>query len=189
MERIREFVDYLRGGYPWSLRFLGAGSALLAAGILITSVPESPLLNAIGVTAIQKRAAALANAVYWSARAIMNRSSTETPTTLFGNLEGVDPTGKLIATVPTGRQWVRHYLHVADATVVDVYGVAKLVRPLRNEDARFDIYRGDQAVVWMQGVPFNVKLIEAGVAMPDPHPPTNIVAASFAAYYWSLTRQ
>lgn len=85
-------------------------------------------------------------------------------------MEGVDQAGKLIVTVPNGSKWVRHYFALADIDITDIYGEAQQVGALRLEDAKFEVYSDGQAVVWVRGVPFNVKLIESGVAKPDPTP-------------------
>jgi len=56
------------------------------------------------------------------------------------------------------------------------------------ENARFDIYGQEQVVTWIRNTPLNVKLIEAGVAKPDPKPPTNIFDLAFATYYWGIAK-
>jgi len=189
MDRIGEWVDTLRFDHPAAYRGVVAVFVLVVIGIAFLMLPKSPMLQAMGVTGIQKRASALSNAIYWSSRAALNgKSSTEKPITLYGNMEGIDRDGKLIVTVSAGNKWVRYSWVLADTVITDIYGVAQQVGALRLEDAKFEVYRREQAVVWVRGVPFNVKLIEAGLATPDPTPPTDIVDVAFATYYWGIVR-
>lgn len=184
-----DWIDALRFDHPYVYR---VGMLVSIAAVVLCSfllLPESPMLRAMGVTGFQMRVSALTNALYWSSRARMNaKATTDSPKVYYGNMEGVDATGKLIVTVAEGGHWVRHYFGVADVVLTDIYGVAWQVGALRLEDAKFEVYRDEQAVIWVRGVPFNVKLIEAGVAKPDPTPPTNIVDVAFATYYWGIAR-
>lgn len=187
--KLSDAIDTLRFDHPGAYRSLLA--ACIGAAVVITflMLPDSPLLRAMGITGMQKRVTALSNALYWSTRAALNaKSSTEKPIVLYGNMEGIDQAGKLIVIAPSGSQWVRHSLALADTVITDLYGVAQQVGALRLEDAKFEVYHGDQAVIWVRGVPFNVKLIEAGVAKPDPSPPTDIVDIAFATYYWGIAK-
>lgn len=184
-----DWIDALRFDHPGVYRAVWVTSAAALAISGFFMLPDSPMLRAMGVVGVQKRVGALTNAVYWSSRAAMNNNSaTDKPDVLYGNMEGVDSTGKLIVTVSDGNKWVRHYFALADIVITDIYGVAQQVGALRLEDAKFEVYRGDQVVVWVRGVPFNVKLIEAGVAKPDPTPPTDIVDTAFATYYWGIAK-
>lgn len=184
-----DWIDALRYDHPYIYRVGMSISISVVVLLGFLFLPESPMLRAMGVTGFQTRVSAFTNALYWSSRARMNgKSTTDTPKVFYGNMEGVDASGKLIVTVAEGGHWVRHLLCVADVVLTDIYGVAWQVGALRLEDAKFEVYRDDQAVIWVRGVPFNVKLIEAGVAKPDPTPPTNIVDVAFATYYWGIAK-
>lgn len=183
------WADNLRYDHPGTYRALWVAGIVTAGFIVFFMFPDSPLFRAMGVTGAQKRVSALGNALYWSSRAAMNnKSSSDKPRVLYGNMEGVSRDGKLILTVPNGSQWVRYNFALADTVITDIYGVAQRVGALRLEDAKFEVYLGDQAVVWVRGVPFNVKLIEDGVATPDPSPPTDIIDLAFATYYWNIVK-
>lgn len=188
--RVADWVDTLHYDHPGLYRGLLVSAVIMVIGITFLMLPDSPLLRAMGIMGVQKRVAAFSNALYWSSRAAVNgkSSSTNKPIVRYGNMEGIDSAGKLIVTVPNGTQWVRYNITLADIVITDIYGVAQQVGALRLEDARFEIYHDNQAVIWVRGVPFNVKLIEAGVAKPDPTPPTDIVDTAFATYYWGIAK-
>lgn len=184
-----DWLDTLRYDHPRAWRTLWAGciTTVLFIGFLL--LPSSPMLRAMGVTSVQERISAFSNALYWSSRAALNANqSMDKPHILYGNMEGIDRAGKLIITASSGDKWVRYNLALADIVILDLYGVAQQIGTLRLEDAKFEVYGDDQAVVWVRGVPFNVKLIEAGVAKPDPTPPTDIVDVAFATYYWGIAK-
>lgn len=188
MGRIADSIDNLRYDHPGLFRLLMVVTVSMGLFICFMLLPDSPVFRAVGITGLQKRISATNSAIYWSVRAMMAASSSDAPQTLYGSIEGIGTDGQLIATVAKGDSWTRVQLALADTKIVDLYGVAQLVGSLRMEQARFDIYSGSQAVVWLRKVPFNVKLIEAGVAIPDPNPPTNIVDTAFATYYWGLVK-
>ena len=188
MERFREWFETLRYENPtrlWMLVATCTGALALAA---LAMAPSTAFVRAVGLQEWQIRGGALLRAAYWAGRAAVNAASDERPTRRYGSMEGVDRAGNLIASLPEGSRWVTARYRFADLTIMDVTGVARQVALRRGEDARFEIYRGDQVVVWIGGGPFNIALIDAGVAEPDPHPPTNIVDIAFATYYWNLAR-
>lgn len=182
-----EWLETFRFEYPrvfgWTV---GIFCSLFALTVFM-SLPESPMLQAIGVTGLQKKVSNFNNAVYWQVRAATNTGgeTMAPPKTIYGTMVGIDGTGQMVISVPEGEQFTQRRIRIADTKVMDLYGAAVLIGSLRLENARFDIYPNDQAVIWLRNVPFNVKLIEAGLAMPDPNPPTNIVDTAFAAHYWN----
>jgi hypothetical protein len=99
---------------------------------------------------------------------------------------GIDKNGKLVILTPDGDRFVQSTVRIADTRLTNLYGAAGAVADARTADARFDIYNNDEVVVWIRSAPFNVKLIEDGLAVPDPRPPTNIVDKAFATYYWRI---
>lgn len=184
-----DWIEGFRMDHPVMFR---GGVALGVAGLLIVgflALPDAPVFRASGVTAVQKRVAAVRHAVYWSARAALHSTSkVMEPKVLYGNLDGVDADGQLVVSSATGAKWAQHKVAFADVLITDVGGVAQQVAGLRFENARLELYPDNQAVVWIRSVPLNVTLVEAGVARPDPTPPTDIVDSAFATYYWSLVK-
>lgn len=188
MGRVADWLDALRYDHPGLYRVLLVGVATSALFATFMLLPDSPLMRAIGISSIQARVAATANGIYWSARGVINPSGTGDHHQVWGSVDGVDQSGKLIVTVPQGKDWVRQTVTLANVEILDLYGVAQIVGSLRLESARFDIYEGQQCVVWIRNTPFNVKLIEAGVAKPASKPPTNIFDLAFATYYWTRAK-
>ena len=188
MERFREWFENLRYENPARLWMLIGTCTAVCMLAVLAMAPGTAFVRAVGIQEWQVRGGALLRAAYWAGRALVNAASDERPTRRYGSMEGVDGAGNLIASLPDGTRWVTARYRFADLTIMDVTGVARQVALRRGEDARFEIYRGDQVVVWIGGGPFNIALIDAGVAEPDPHPPTNIVDIAFATYYWNLAR-
>lgn len=183
-----EWLDNLRYDHPAAFGVAVVCGSLVAAAACFMALPESPLLEAMGVNGVQRRVSASFEAVYWSSRALIHTGDDDVPVSVFGNVDGVASDGRLIVSVPEGAKWVHRRLALANAQVVDVYGAARIVGEVRSDNARFEIYPPDRAVVWIRAAPLNVKLIEAGVAKPDPNPRTNIFDLAFAAYYWSVAK-
>ena len=185
-----DWIEEIRYDHPVAYRTLCAIFVGAAIIIMFLMLPATPMLRAMGITGLQVRASALSNALYWTVRATLSNRPTpdEKPVIIYGNMEGVASDGRIIVTAPRGNQWVRLRLVVADTVITNIYGVAKQVGDLRLNDAKFEVYRGDQAVIWVNGVPLNVKFIESGVAKPDPSPPTDIIDLAFATYYWGVVR-
>jgi hypothetical protein len=153
----------------------------------VLSVPPSPFFQAIGVTALQRKVSALENALYWQTRTMLHQTVTQRlpPRTVYGTLIGLDTSGRIVVSEARDGGFVFERVALADAKITNLYEVAARIGTLRYEDAKIEIYQDESAVIWVRGVPINVSLIEHGLAEPDPHPPTNIVDAAFAAYYWA----
>lgn len=186
MNWLRERLENLRYDHP------GLYGSMLLVTILVSIfacfllLPDAPLLRAVGVTGIQKRLSAATNGVYWSVRAELNGADDSQSVQLYGAVEGIDTDGKLIVSIPQGDKWIQRKLSLANTEMIDPYAAAQIVGSLRTENARFEIYPVDRAVVWIRNTPLNVKLIETGAAKPDPNPRTNIFDMAFASYYWSI---
>jgi hypothetical protein len=184
---LRDFVDNFRYDHPGVFRTV---LAVLICTVLVfgfISLPQSPLMRAVGITAAQKKVMALYYAIFWQLRAETGQPDPDARFEVkYGSMAGLDSSGKLIVSVPSGDRFVQSTVNLADVKLTDLYGTASLIGHFRTEDAKFEIYGGNQAVVWIRNVPFNVKVIEAGFAIPDPNPPTNIVDAAFATYYWRM---
>ena len=188
MGALAEWFESFRYDYPSLYRTFAVIAGMTILFIFFMLLPDSPMLRAMGITGIQKRVSATGNGIYWSTRASISQAGNPEHIQAYGNIEGVDPTGKLIVSVPEGNKWVRKNLALANAEITDMYGAAQIVGSLRMENARFDIYGQDRVVVWIRNAPLNVKLIEAGAAKPDANPLTNIFDIAFAAYYWGIAR-
>lgn len=155
--------------------------------MLLMILPDSSLCRAIGVTSLQRKASSFGNAVYWTYRAKVGADHQEitSPHIVYGNLVGVDKDGKILIATVQENQFVNVAYSLADTVIIDVYGVAKTIGSLKQENVKCELYDKDVAVIWIRGAPLNIKLIEEGIAKPDPNPPTSIVDMAFAAYYWS----
>lgn len=158
-------------------------SSALAAGFIILA--SSPVGAALGVTKIRDRGVSLYHASFWFARAQLNNEGyADIERTTYGSVLGLDKDGQLIIKFADGRKFIKKAMKLADVRLIDARGAAVIVNSLRSENAKFEEYSDDQVVVWINDEPLNVRLIEAGVARPDPTPPTNIVDKAFAIYYW-----
>lgn len=188
MGRIAEWLDALRYDHPGVYRLVLVVAATLTVFVSFMLLPDAPMLRAMGISGLQQRISASANGVYWSTRAAFNKDGVGQHEQFFGNVEGVDQSGKLIVSIPREDKWTRQTLVLANAEVTDLYGVAQIVGSLRMENARFDVYEQGAVVAWIRNTPLNVKLIEAGVAKPAERPPTNIFDLAFATYYWGLAK-
>jgi len=181
-----QWFETFRYDYPKLFHTLVVIAGLFLCYFVFMALPDTAFMRAIGVVGAQKRVTALQYATYWKVRASTGSPSDgAAPAVAYGNLAGLDRNGGLIVSVPSGASYVQRTVKLADIQITDLYGTAALIGQLRLEDARFDVYADNQVVVWIRGVPFNVKLIEAGYARPDPNPPTNIVDMAFATYYWA----
>lgn len=187
MQQLLNFVDDFRHDYSWlySVLITIIGIALLLSLFMV--LPESSLCRAIGVTTLQKKTSSFGNALYWTYRAKVGADHQEISSLqiVYGNLVGVDKNGKILVATAQDDQFVNVAYSLADTVITDVYGVAKTIGSLKQENVKCELYGKDRAVIWIRGAPLNIKLIEEGVAKPDPNPPTNIVDMAFAAYYWA----
>lgn len=183
-----ERMDDFRYEHKILYRFLVGGGVFIVAMLLFMALPRNALMQALGVTALQERASALQNAVYWQARASLNKADFSKPYVTYGTMVGVAKNGALAIQVPVGKKFEQRFVYFADIQLTDLLGTAVQVGSLRTEEARFELY-GSAAVVWIRGTPLNLNLVEKGLARPDPNPPTSIVDEVFAAYYWKLFRE
>jgi hypothetical protein len=184
MEALSDWLESFKYDHPGIYRIFVVIFSISVLLIGFMMLPDSPMLKAMGINGVQKRISATANGIYWSTRASISQAGNPEHTQQYGNLEGVDPKGKIIVSVPDHDKWIRKSLALANAEITDMYGAAQIVGSLRTENARFDIYGQDRVVIWIRNAPLNVKLIEAGVAKPDANPLTNIFDIAFATYYW-----
>lgn len=182
----------------WVIRLFALLVILSASLASFAAIPANQFTRAIGVTEKQENLIYLYRAAFWYARALSHTSTTEPAIqTIFGNLVGLDKEGRLVISttqldreghlVPQSSEmdrFVRVPVHLADVRVSDPAAAAQLIHELVAKDVKFDVYAGSQVVAWVDGVPLNIRLIEAGAAEPDPNPPTNIVDIAFATYYW-----
>lgn len=174
---------------PWTYRGLVGVCTALVLFLCFILLPESAMLRAMGVTKLQNRVSAAANGLYWSSRSVLHGNGGVIAVgRVFGSVQGIDEKGKLIASLPTGDRWESKHFTLANIQIVDAYVAAQIVGSLQAENARFEIFDGDSAVVWIRNSPLNIKLIEAGAAKPDPNQPSNIFDEAFAAWYWGMAR-
>ncbi len=186
---ISEWLESLHYERPWAYKGVVGLSGAILLFVCFVLLPESAMLKAMGVTSMQKRVSAAASAVYWSGRSLLHGASGEVVLgQVYGSVQGIDEKGALIASLPNGDQWERKRFALANVEIVDPYAAAQIVGSLKAENARFEVFDGERAVVWIRNAPLNIKLIEAGAARPDPNPPTNIFDEAFASWYWSRAR-
>lgn len=185
MDWINDF-RYDRPGLFWGFT---AAASLVLGGCIFFLLPANEFFRTVGVTTLQRRADAFRRAVYWQARATFHASAgDDVPKVLYGNLLGIEADTSLIASIPTGTTYEQRRLLLADVVVHDVHAAARTIARHRLSPVKFDVYGAQQAVVWIDQAPLNVRLIEEGAATPDPNPPTNIVDVAFARYYWNLAK-
>jgi hypothetical protein len=185
---VSRLVEDIRYEHP-RLYFGVVGSALASFLLFVFfSLPTNPFMTSVGINGAQQKAFALGSALFWESQAIMHKKSDETKPSksIWASLAGLDKDGRLLVSVPDKASWKIEAIRVADTRITDIYGAVGLINQYKSEDALLDYYRDDQVVIWIRNVPFNVKLIEAGFAVPDPNPPTNIVDRAFASYYWYI---
>lgn len=185
---MKDLFDTLRYDHP---KFFRSTVLFIIAMILFSvfmSLPDSTLFRAIGVTPVQQKISAMGSGLYWSTRAALNKEGSSEHVQLYGNVEGIDQQGGLVATLPDEGKYKRRTFRLANLQLVDLYRAAQEVGALRMENARFDIYGEENVVVWIRNTPLNVKLIESGIAQPAERPPSNIFDLAFATYYWRIAR-
>ncbi|TRZ66933.1 MAG: hypothetical protein D4S02_06005, partial [Rhodocyclaceae bacterium] len=180
MVRAPDWFDALRYDRPGWFRVLLVGVVGIAWLVAFMLLPELPVLRVMGVSAAQERVKAVPQGIMWSARALLHQRGPGDSRLVYGNVEGIDSRGRLIATVAIGSNWEHLPLTLANIVITDVYGAARIVGGVRGENARLEVYAREHVVVWIRNVPLNLKLIEAGVAKPDPLPPSNIFDQAFA---------
>lgn len=168
----------------WMLLTTATFTLLLA---ILFYMPDTTITRATGLIALQEKAIAFKNAIYWETRAITNPDGLATPTTSYGYVDGIDFDKQVFLSTPGEKGYVRTKFKLADVQVNNLNKAASYITTLRKNDARIDRY-GDAVVIWLNNKPLNIELIESGLAVPDPSPPTNIVDRAFAAYYWSQLR-
>lgn len=152
------------------------------------AIPSTSLMTAIGVPHLQKRISALGLSTKWITRSFFHTGQDVSlfPTVVYGNIKGIDENGRVKVTMVDGARFVNTSLIIADIRVTDIIKANELVESFKLEDVKVDLYPEEHAVIWIKQDPLNIFLIEAGVAVPDPNPPTNIVDIAFAAHYWRV---
>lgn len=181
-----QIVDTIRYEYPWVFRSLMTVTAVFLISTIFMLIPEGPLTRAIGIAEVQNRVSAVANGTYWSLRAAIHSDGSADYQKLYGSLVGLNDDKQLVASIPTGDQFEQQTFHLANSEIVDVYRAVQTLGALSQETVRFDVYGAQDAVVWVRGIPLNIRLIESGIASPAPKPPSNIFDRAFAAYYWRI---
>lgn len=183
-----EWFEDLREARPvlaWSGAVAGGFAILLA---LIMAMPSSPVMNAIGATELQNKIRAVGQAAYWSYRVAVGRNAVEKPKTLYGTVTGASSTGMVLMSIPVGSSFQVVEVMLANLDRQTIYPAAmwKVVEEVKNQNARVDVYPDGRSVIWIRGLPLNLRVIEAGAAMPETNPVTNIVDKAFASYYWKV---
>ncbi|MGL4755794.1 MAG: hypothetical protein ACRCXB_25850 [Aeromonadaceae bacterium] len=130
--------------------------------------------------------------VYWQVRAIRydGQDSAHSPVkTSWANYDGMTHDGALLLRVYEDKRVGQITALLADLDIKDVNGVARYLQQYKRANVKVDYYHliendTDYVVMWTQnGVPLNLKLIEAGLAHPMDTPPTNLVNTLMAQFY------
>lgn len=173
--------------YDYPKAYWGGVFSVVILGLLAVFLvlPQNAFFEALGISDAQRRGHALKSASYWYSRSVIHASSTDLAFEVrYGNVVRFE-TDAVVASIPRGAEFLEEKLHLADVVVQEPRQADEIVRAGRFKDARFEVYDRDKAVVWIEGKPLNITLIELGIATPDPNPPTNIVDLAFASYYWT----
>lgn len=181
------WLEDFKYDYPRIYRFSLVAVIIAAASAATSAMPNSEITRAMGLVALKERCAALRSAIYWESRAAMNPVSEQAPVVDFGFVTGIDFDGQVFLSVPIKNQFVQRKVKLADIQIVNLKGIAAIIQEKHQLDAKIEMY-GDMAVIWIEGEPLNVELVNARLAVPDPNPPTNIVDRIFATYFWNKAK-
>ena len=151
---------------------------------------ENDFLNQIGLRSKATKVLALKDAMYWEYRCIKNVNRDvydyRPIQRVYGNLYSLDrETGELYfeyyandkITVSKGR--------LANIQIVDLNRVAQSLLEFKKKQFEFEVFPDGRIIAWCghQKI-WNLILVQNGSAVPEKHPPTNIVDRLFANFYW-----
>lgn len=179
-------IDF-KFAYPGRYKALYATIVFGLVFVALMLIPDTQFTRAIGAISLQNRVAAFRHAIYWEVRVQSNPYIQVEHTVKYGFVVGLSPDEKLIVSVPFDDAYMRYEYRLADVQIKNASAVHTYIKMHKAVSARFDIY-DDMVVAYLDGVPLNLQIIENGIATPDPNPPSNIVDAAFATYYWSVVR-
>jgi hypothetical protein len=184
----RAFI-WLRYEKAWLFWILQLSSLFIVLGTAAVIFLQSAFADQMGLGRLRARGAAMKEAVYWQFRVWKNSGlPVQEATRYYGFINGAKLDGRLKITVADGEKYALRDVSLANLTNIRVDGLAAAAELRRRQEAIFDIYPGDRAVVWVDGQPWNVVLIADNLAVPTPAPPTNVVDQVFAEYFWSKAR-
>lgn len=175
-------IDF-RYGRPLVFRVLLASIVLLCFVTLPYAVPDVGLTRAMGLVTVREKLSALQKATYWRTRALINPTRPVAVDVIYGFVQDLDEQGRIVARVARQENYVSLAWPLADAHIVRFDATRRELQSRREVFARLEIYAG-MVVIWIDGEPLNIHLIEQGLAVPEPNPETNIVDLAFATYYW-----
>lgn len=175
-------IIYYKFGIDIRVWFLGAVivSTLGFAFVLFLSLGGSEWLRNVN------------GFVYWEVRAMRydGSDSAHSPVrTSWANYDGITHEGALLLRVYDDNRVSQITALLADLELKDLNGVARYLQQYKRANVKVDYYHlikndKDYVVMWTQnGVPLNLKLIEAGLAHPMDTPPTNLVNTLMAQFY------
>lgn len=185
---ILELFDDFREAYP-KLAWTGLGAIVMGAIIgVIMAMPASPMMQAIGATEVQMRIKAAGQSAYWGYRVAVGRNAVEQPKTLYGTVIGSTQKGDVVMSIPVADKFQQVEVTLAnlDKSTIDPRQMWNVVAQIKGQSAKVDVYPDGRSVVWIRGLPLNLKVIEEGAARPETNPVTNIVDKAFAQYYWAM---
>jgi len=186
--QLLEWFDDFREASPKLALMSAVTIGLVIVLSCFMALPASPVMQAIGATDLQTRIRAGGQAAYWSYRVAVGRDALERPKTLYGTITGSTNSGMVLMSVPVGSsfQVVEVLMANLDKSSVNPQALWRVIEQVKNQNARVDVYPDGRSVIWIRGLPLNLSVIEAGAAMPETNPITNIVDKAFASYYWNV---
>lgn len=180
----------------WLLRAtlaLALGGGLIGGFLVLERQPA--ISQTFGLTDLRLRMQAFPDAMYWSYRKWANtKAESYSPiATRYGYARDFNAgqllvheytkTGRVEKSYPLASIEIYNHQHAA---------MRQWVRERSGAETRFDIYTNakglEHVVVWAGSGPWNVQFISQGFAYPSPNPPTNVVDAAFAEYYWNRVK-
>jgi len=101
---------------------------------------------------------------------------------------GSSQKGDVVLSIPVAEKFQQVEVTLAnlDKETIDPRQMWSVVSQIKGQSAKVDVYPDGRSVVWIRGLPLNLKVIEEGAARPETNPVTNIVDKAFAQYYWAM---
>lgn len=103
-----------------------------------------------------------------------------------GHLEGATRDGEVVYTFYRNGDTYEFKSELINTIILNKKRLNDKIEDIDYNRARIEVYANGETLVWLQDQPFNLLLINAGIAKPHPRPPTNMVDKFYADYYWSL---
>lgn len=193
---VSAIYHHLRNNHPIAyFALLMIAVTIIVSQALAFIANNTALLDTLGATTLKSKIIAAKETTYWHIRAWQHNDvdSPLIPERHYGFLQSVNHDGTINVTMIKDNQYQTERIALADTIIRNPHALALVVEMHKHENAEFELYSiGQQypyTIVWLEGEPFNLQIIKAGIADPDTTPPTNIVDRLFAEYYWKQLTQ